>query len=147
MSAVADVLKIVKERLFSSEILEGIFKEITLKEFPIAKNWPAIHVNAEDSNTTIAGKSIGKSDRVTQIRVYVTLAKKDLEELDISIWETIDTVRSVLIGDGKQDRFWGGLCDYPTLTFDVRTVPSPVGSVYLGTRVILFDAHIKELLY
>jgi hypothetical protein len=152
MSKVATLLDIVEARLRASGAVTSVFRDITQKEFPYCDNSPALHVNAADANDEIGQPAMGYNTRVVQVRVYVTFSKKELELLDKTLWIHIDMVRSVLVGDGTISRYWedgGGnrLAYLPTLIFDVRTVPSPLGTPYVGTRVIQFDVQMKEAYY
>jgi hypothetical protein len=144
MSQTNVVLDALYQLLKNDASVAPLFKDITRKEFPFCDDFPALHINSSSRREDTAILGMGFRQLEPRVQVYVTLGRQQLENMQQDIWETVDTVCACI----ESDRFLvvGGIPTLiqPILNLEVRSVPSPIGTAYLGTRVIEFDAKIKD---
>lgn len=133
------VLDLLHQKFVNTPAVSALFKDITRKEFPFCDDFPALHVNSSSRREDTQILGMGFKQLEPRIQIYVTLGRQQLENMQQDIWETVDTVTQCI----ESDRFLSGALIQPILSIEVRSVPSPIGTAYLGTRVIEFDAKIR----
>jgi hypothetical protein len=135
------------DQIRTFENVSAIFATITLAEFPYCDDVPAIHINILEAPEQVGYPAIGKVTRRCKVRVYVmAVSETDLEHKDSNLWEWIVPVEKAL----KTDRYCGldsdgePLCNIAVTEYDIKTVPSPVGTPLVGVRVIEFNAELVD---
>ena len=140
MSAVQSLITRVRDMLAADATLKAGFTEFTTREFPFCDDFPAIHVNAEGSSDDTSYGGMGTRQRTVAMRVFVTITSADSQAREAALWPLVDRVRAII----DADRHLGSTLRVAITHLDVRSVPSPVGSYYVGTRRVDFDAVIEE---
>ncbi len=127
--------------------LNAMFKTFTLAEFPYCDNVPAVHINILEAPEQVGYPAIGKVTRRCKVRVYVMIVSdRDLANKDKNLWEWLAPVEAAL----KTDRYCGvddegePLCNIAVTEYDIKTVPSPVGTATVGVRAIEFNAELVD---
>lgn len=142
-SAVNTVLDAIITNLKNNPTLIALFGDITRAEFPLGRDLPICNVNASgttDAVGVLGEFTAGRKQRAVRVQVYITLDRSQTETMDPDLWQLVDAVRAVI----EADRTLGGVLDLPVIEVNARSVPSPIGTAYLGTRVLEFDAYIRE---
>jgi hypothetical protein len=144
-SKINSILDALKTNIEADEDLYNAFRDVTRKEFPLCDNYPSCNINAVDTADDIGVTGMSRKLRRVRVNIYVTLNRAALEKLEPDLWDLVDTVRRRV----ESDRYLSfvnadNLLEKPIVSVDVRSVPSPVGTNYVGTRVLEFDAHYRE---
>lgn len=144
-SKINSILDKLKTNIIADVDLNAAFRDVTRKEFPLCDNYPSCNVNAVDTADDIGVTGMGRKLRRVRINIFVTLNRAALEKLEPDLWDLVDTVRRRV----ESDRYLGvvnvsNLLEQPIVSVNVRSVPSPVGTNYVGTRVLEFDVHYRE---
>lgn len=151
MSTPQDVLDALKTQVsgftpttgaYAGQQLQAVFKDITFAEFPYCDSFPALHLNwaAETDDPMVPGGN--QAARVLSIDLYVTEPKADLTLQQSGLADLVEAVRDAI----KSDRTLGGLLNLSLVSMPVSTVPSPLGTAYVGTRRISIQPTITESL-
>lgn len=144
-SGVNAVLDKVIANIRANVDLNAVLRDVTRKEFPLCDDFPSCNVNASGTGDDVGILGMGRKQRIIRVQVYVVLNQQQLELMDPNLWDLVDTLRVVL----ESDRYLGvvnagALLESPILDVSVRPIPSPVGTNYVGARVLEFEARLRE---
>lgn len=139
------VLKYVQAKVKNDGVLGAYFGDVTLAEFPFCENYPSININARDTIDDAGAFGMGRKQRTIRVQMYVTVQNGDYVGVQGDVWAAADAVRALL----EADRYFGvvnvsNLLENPIVEISARAVSGPFGMAIVGTRVLEFDAVLRE---
>lgn len=142
-SRINTIIDYLMNKISTDPELGTLFADITKQEFPICNEYPALNVNAMDSqdDSSILGSPL--KARTVTMRIYVVLHPDGLAT-DTDMWDTLDTIRTRISADKYLGVEPTNLLINPIVDVNVFTIPSPFGTPLMGARYLEFQCVLRE---